>query len=143
MSITLTLNVNLDFYYVENNALMHSVRRRAAVRHFIRRRRALIMHTVTYSTNHFYSYANPFVTVSCFGPLGRWRPPVQVETTLSRWSRCACFSPHPSAMAVFTSAQTNRTWGRNAPGFETNAPNELGVKTPLVCHCVYCIYNML
>ena len=22
-------------------------------------------------------------------------------------------------------------WGRNAPGFETNAPNELGVKTSL------------
>ena len=87
------------------------------------------MHTVTYSPNNFYSYANPLViccvTVSCFGPLG------QIALSESTWKRTktTCTSGlgallDPSAMAVFTYAQTNRTWGRNAPGFENTCSKQ-------------------
>ena len=39
----------------------------------------------------------------------------RAETTSSRRSRLACFIPHPSAIAVFRYAQTNRSLGETLP----------------------------
>ena len=44
----------------------------------------------------------------------------QTETTSSTRSPSGCFRPHPSAIDVVTSSQTNCTKGVKAPGFDVN-----------------------
>ena len=47
---------------------------------------------------------------------------------------------HPSAIAVFTPAQTNHTKRENAPGFDSTQLNKAGVNTPWLCLPAVCCW---
>ena len=55
------------------------------------------------------------------------RPPLQAGLGTLVWS---AFGAHPSAIAAFTPAQTNRTKGGNELWYDSTELNEAGVKAP-------------